>query len=1265
MKKTSKSRRELFADQYEFDVESLVYTKYCLFNDIQCVKPMKMIDLSGWKLETEIFRHFSSPQFDFLYGLCLDHCTGLTLDHLRLLRGHKGLKRLSLMGMTVTIDREVDEILASMRSLVFLNVSECTVDNTNTSLLALSQSCSMLKTLLMTKTKGVDNYVLNNLAACIERFRSLQVIDLTGSPDFSDEGLLVLIQASGSILTELRIDHCRQLTTLSLASLRGRMSALQVLGISYLLIGQTAYEWITEGCRSLTSLNLSKASEMSDDILIKIGRWCRQLQHLNLSNCGQITDGGIVGFFSKFDGALVSLDLSGCVACSEDSMNAITSHSNTIRALHTLKLNGLSHISGPRLVAFWNKTLVDGDLRAFEMSCSLKSSVSHRRSMMPHFSDQVLLALPEDLSRAGKSALSLLRRRLTSLKLVGAGQVGDVGLSTFLQQSGETLLHLDVSYCYKVTDASLQVIAQTCYVLTTLIVSGCVHITDVGISALGVTDKYCDFLHGHSSYAVEDLEATTSAGGGSNRHANAWSKASVLVPAGQRAGQRLQSQTAATSMRSQRSTTNPNQQHPLDSTMSTAWNTMATTLQVEDLERSASLPVVAAANTSSTVPSHLPSQATYSSSKKKPPLKTTTWQSQSLRGTTKSSMGQSASSHYRSVTTTMTTTTTPAAAATRFPVQSSACCHSLRTVELNGCGKITDVGLRNLVSGLRNQLVSLGIRSCDLLTDKGIQAIARYCHRSLQHLDMLNLDYVTTQGISTLVARCRLLTILNCDGCAFTPQEFAQVLKRQTNATLDPTMGGKGLLFVHAYRGRCQVEALPRPVVQYNRFVYSVSLRRHQAARVLQKFAYRILHQQDILLARRRGKAELWRLRRIFQFFQLAIRKARHERQYEDRLQAVHVLQRELPRLYAVHVARQRLRHKRRCREATVMLQRCTRGYLVRNRLFRRFQRLYFFYNKIGHLAHKYAVIHQARHVHRLILATQAFARMVPVRVWFWTFRRGMIMLQRRIRRLLAKKTRAILRRRHLDEVAAAMTRQRHAAARVLQRNLKACLFNKLMVPFIFTCCVYARNEWDEQEWAALLVQKRYRGWIVRYRKYRAIVEISERFLAARKLQAAYRRYVQYCKVYPRRIAPYRRAMQNSKRLFWRLRPRLCLGRRYVRRIQRWYRAWSLIWAREAAAVKIQCLVRQQQARQRARERYLQLLDRSADVVKRALWKWHWKCFRLAMKRRQHMAAYRIYVRAFLSFSLFFSLSFSVLLDGLSHCLCLCASLCLSLCVFS
>eukprot|EP01033_Poteriospumella_lacustris_P007676 gene7676-5518_t len=1071
-----------------------------------------MIDLSGWKLETEFFRHFSSPQFDALYGLCLDHCTGFTLDHLRLLRGHKGLKRLSLMGMTVTIDREVDEILASLRSLVFLNVSECTVDNTNTSLLALSQSCSMLKTLLMTKTKGVDNYVLNNLAGCIERFRSLQVIDLTGSPDFSDEGLLVLIQASGSILTELRIDHCRQLTTLSLASLRGRMSALQVLGISYLLIGQTAYEWITEGCRSLTSLNLSKASEMSDEILIKIGRWCRQLQHVNLSNCGQITDGGIVGFFGKFDGALVSLDLSGCVACSEDSMNAITSHSNTIRTLHTLKLNGLSHISGPRLVAFWNKTLVDGDLRAFEMSCSLKSSVSHRRSMMPHFSDQVLLALPEDLSRAGKSALSLLRRRLTSLKLVGAGQVGDVGLSTFLQQSGETLLHLDVSYCYKVTDVSLQVIAQTCHVLTTLIVSGCVHITDVGISALGVADKYRDFLRGHSTYGAEELEATTA---GSHRHANAWSKASVLVPAGHRQQRHTASATAATTSAHPRETTNSNQPLlPLDSTLSTAWNTMATTLQVEDLERSASLPALAASTSS-----HRPSQETLSS-KKKLPLKTTTWQSQSLRVAARHDEVFTGAIHLDAP--------------------------HLRTVELNGCGKITDVGLRNLVSGLRGQIVSLGIRSCDLLTDKGIQAIARYGHRSLQHLDMLNLDYVTTQGISTLVARCRLLTTLNCDGCAFTAQEFAQVLRRQTNATLDPTMGGKGLLFAHAHRGRCQVEALPRPVVQYNRFVYSVSLRRHQAARVLQKFAYWILHQQDILLARRRGKAEVWRLRRIFQFFQLAIRKARHERQYEDRLAAVHVLQRELPRLYAVHVARQRLRHKRRCRVATVTLQRCTRGFLVRNRLYRRFQRLYFFYNKIGHLAHKYAVVHQARHVHRLILATQAFARMVPVRVWFWTFRRGLVMLQRRIRRVLAKKTRAILRRRHLDEVASAMARRRHAAARVLQRNLKACLFNKLMVPFICTCCVYARNEWDDQEWAALLVQKRYRGWIVRYRKYRAIVEISERYLAARKLQAAYRRYVQYCKVYPRRIAPYRRAMQNSKRLFWRLRPRLCLGRRYL-----------------------------------------------------------------------------------------------------------------------
>lgn len=1146
----------------------------CMGKILSGTNQYQLLDLAGWKLERGMFLLISSPKFDNLYGLCLDNCVGLEIDHLRLLRGHNSIRRLSLVAMKVAIDKEIDGIFGSLRSLVYLNLTGCTVDNKSTSLLALSQSCSTLKTLLMAESKGVDNYVLNNLASCIERFRCLQVIDLSGCLEFSDEGLLVLIQASGSILSELNVDHCRQLTTLSLASLRGRMSALQTLNISRLLIGQTAYEWITEGCRALVHLNLTKASELSDEIMVKIGRWCRFLQSLNISNCVQITDDGVVGFFSKFDGGLTSLDLTGCVACSESSMTAITEHTNTIRALRCLKLNGLSHISGPRLVAFWNRTLVEGDLRTFEMSCALKSTVSHRRSMMPHFSDQVLLSLPDGLSKTRGGAYSMPRRKLKVLKIVGAGQVGDAGLPCFLQQSGDTLTHLDVSYCHKVTDVSLIVIAQSCRVLETLILTGCVYITDLGLSALGAHDNYTDFskIHDHSAYDESDGQL-------------------LLLPTLSRSSFFKSSHVGSVSSVTSVNKT-PAVPPPLGNDV----------LRVEDIERSGSLPIVpstalSAANSSNTISmNQLKSKSLL--------LKT---------GTSTLNFASKANKLAKS-------------RGEMIVPKSSMCRNSLHTIEVSGCGKITDVGVRNLVSGLRHQLVSLGIRSCDLITDKGIQSIARYCGSSLQSLDIMNLDFVTLQSIRSILARCQLLVTLNCDGCAFTPHEFASLLQRETNFPISPSYGIKGLIFSQVATGRCRLEARPKPVLMFHRYLYSEAMRRHHAAIILQRFVYRALHYQEFLRSKTKGKAEMWRLRRIFLYLQIGIRKCRYDRQYEDRQQAIQVLQRELPRLYAVRLARRLLAKKKIIYVATLTLQRCFRGFSVRNRLYRRFTRLYFFYNKIGHLAHKYRVVHQARIVHRFILATQAFGRMVPVRVRFWLFRRGIVMLQRRVREMLHKKQRLIQYRRRKAERAHALHLRRNAAASLLQRNLKAGLFNRMMAPFIFTCCVYARNEWDEQNWSAMLIQKRYRGWITRYRKYKAILEVSERYIAAKRIQVAWRRYQQYIKIYPVRIVPYRRAIYNMKRLFRRNRPRLCLGRRYVRRIQRWYRNWRLIWAREVAALQVQCCFRQYHARHRLREQFLARLETSAEIVKRALWKWHWKCFRRAMKRRQHMAAFRIYV---------------------------------------
>ena len=75
----------------------------------------------------------------------------------------------------------------------------------------------------------------------------------------------------------------KTLSTLCLAGLRNKMSSLTSLNISSLSayggtaldpregLGQSAFEWIAEGCRALLSLDLSNSIQLDNVALIKIG----------------------------------------------------------------------------------------------------------------------------------------------------------------------------------------------------------------------------------------------------------------------------------------------------------------------------------------------------------------------------------------------------------------------------------------------------------------------------------------------------------------------------------------------------------------------------------------------------------------------------------------------------------------------------------------------------------------------------------------------------------------------------------------------------------------------------------------------------------------------------------------------------------------------------------------------------------------------------------------------------------------------------------
>jgi F-box/leucine-rich repeat protein 2/20 len=337
--------------------------------------------------------------------------------------------------------------------------------------MALSQSCANVKALHVSKCKGLDAFGLRAIGQWIQRFRKLQVIDFSGCDEITDDGVLDVCLAGFNLLVELNLSNCRCLSTTALSGLRTKMPEFKKLNISNMVMGNSIYEWMTEGCRSLTYLNMANSPELDDAGFARIGRWCRNLLHVDVSECLDITDYGVAGFFKQFYGALEYIDISGCALLGSASALTLSKHAG---ALKTLKLNGLSRLEPHSLAALWGASQA---LEHFEMCSNLSTTTTHRKSSMPHFSDLVLTS-------------STAPAALNYVKLTGAFQVTDTGACALVRGCPQ-LMFLDVSYCNSISDTLVLELAAHASHLKHFIATGCVLVTSTGIIALSTGKVFC------------------------------------------------------------------------------------------------------------------------------------------------------------------------------------------------------------------------------------------------------------------------------------------------------------------------------------------------------------------------------------------------------------------------------------------------------------------------------------------------------------------------------------------------------------------------------------------------------------------------------------------------------------------------------------------------------------------------------------------------------------------------------------------------------
>lgn len=176
---------------------------------------------------------------------------------------------------------------------------------------------------------------------------------------------------------------------------------------------------------------------------------------------------------------------------------------------------------------------------------------------------------------------------------------------------------------------------------------------------------------------------------------------------------------------------------------------------------------------------------------------------------------------------------------------------------------------------------------------------------------------------------------------------------------------------------RCQLQPRLRPVFEYNTYVTHM-IQKNKKIRILEKFVKYVAVTRMMRIASRLRRKAVQDIRRLYIEYLTRKRKVGKKRDKKVRLISIRIIQAWSRKTLGKIAAVRKTQVLRKFQKARINIQRFYRGYMSRKRTFGMFQRLWFFYTKIGHLVYKYKVITKARKLHKQILSVQACGRMFP-----------------------------------------------------------------------------------------------------------------------------------------------------------------------------------------------------------------------------------------------------------------------------------------------
>lgn len=459
-----------------------------VFADFECTRLRRRVDLSGWvgadvDAALRLLRAVGEDATDAKDGRRLEE---ITLD---------GCERVATLDWLSSSNGNAFSALASLRlercqalgpenvahfpaALVELSLAHCEWAD-DQCLRALARRCKLLASVSLHRCRRVTDYGVAAFPDASVK-PALTRLDISYCTKVTDVGVLALFARA----SRLRVLLAAGLPLLEGVNLQGlprtsnSLETLDLSGCSRLSASAISHLVRVYANARLTDLNLSGCAQISDDVLVALGRCCPSLLELRLASCPLVSDAGVqrlvefvplesedtADFVENESAAtrcvkLRSLELSGCFQLTDVALAAI---GRQCADLQVLLLDGVRRLSGVGL-----RAVVEHCAHLQTLSWS---GVLVRSSKSPALADRGDSAVCSDffsIPRLDRAALSAAASaaRLKTLH-VGNAKCDVDALCLLLARVGVHLRDLDVTSI--ATDALCESIGTSCTKLRVL-----------------------------------------------------------------------------------------------------------------------------------------------------------------------------------------------------------------------------------------------------------------------------------------------------------------------------------------------------------------------------------------------------------------------------------------------------------------------------------------------------------------------------------------------------------------------------------------------------------------------------------------------------------------------------------------------------------------------------------------------------------------------------------------------------------------------------